>query len=164
MDRCDDCAYVYGDTEVEEAVRIIRDDAEALAHEVETRPDVHDRPAPETWSPLEYGCHVRDVLRIQRARIDQALAEDDPDFTPMGREALAVDYPGQDPATVAADIRAAAEAMATAAATLDGAALARTGTYHWPETASRDLRWLVRHTAHEVLHHRRDVAPRPRDR
>lgn len=164
MDRCEDCAYVYGDTDVDDAVRIIREDAAVLAREVETRPDVHDRPAPEVWSPLEYGCHVRDVLVHQRARIDQALTEDEPDFRPMGREALAVGYRGQDPAAVAAEIQAAAEAMAGAAASLDAAALARTGTYHWPETASRDLRWLVRHTAHEVLHHRRDVAPMPRDR
>ena len=27
---------------------------------------VRTRPAPDVWSPLEYACHVRDVLRVQR--------------------------------------------------------------------------------------------------
>ena len=41
------------------------------------------RAAPERWSPLEYGCHVRDVLYNVRDRIVLALVEDDPTPHPM---------------------------------------------------------------------------------
>jgi len=29
-----------------------------------TRPDAAVRPHPQVWSPLEYGCHLRDVVRL----------------------------------------------------------------------------------------------------
>ena len=47
---------------------------------------VRTRPSPDTWSPIEYACHVRDVLLVQRDRAYRALVEDAPEFSPMGRE------------------------------------------------------------------------------
>ena len=41
---------------------------------------------PETWSPLEYMCHVRDVFLIQRDRAVLALIEDRPSYPRMYRE------------------------------------------------------------------------------
>ncbi|WP_406044517.1 hypothetical protein OG799_08560 [Micromonospora sp. NBC_00898] len=40
----------------------------------------------EVWSPLEYTCHVRDVLRVQGERLALALVTEEPEFTPMGRD------------------------------------------------------------------------------
>ena len=44
-------------------------DADALRH----------RSAPDVWSPLEYACHVRDVLGVQRERMLRTQAEDEMD-------------------------------------------------------------------------------------
>ena len=44
------------------------------------RPDVRERPAPTTWSALEYGAHVRDVCRVFLGRVDAMLTQDDPHF------------------------------------------------------------------------------------
>ena len=41
---------------------------------------------PQTWSVLEYGCHARDVLLVQRERVLLALRVDQPDVVPMGRD------------------------------------------------------------------------------
>jgi hypothetical protein len=44
------------------------------------------RPDPDTWSVHEYGCHLRDVLLVQRERVLLARREDTPYATPMGRD------------------------------------------------------------------------------
>ena len=45
------------------------------------------RPDPATWSPLEYGCHVRDVHRIFGVRLASMLGEDTPRFANWARRA-----------------------------------------------------------------------------
>ena len=61
------------------------------------------RPRPEVWSALEYGCHVRDVLLVQRYRVPLVRREDDPAPPPMGRDerVLHDGYAEQRPAEVA---------------------------------------------------------------
>lgn len=46
-------------------------------------PDAHlrTRPAPDVWSPVQYGAHSRDMLRVFGDRILRAVAEDDPVVT-----------------------------------------------------------------------------------
>lgn len=39
-------------------------------------PDAARRPRPDKWSVLEYGCHVRDVLRLYDYRLSLMLTED----------------------------------------------------------------------------------------
>ena len=43
-------------------------------------PDAGVRPAPQVWSPLEYACHVRDLLGVFAARVELMLTEDLPTF------------------------------------------------------------------------------------
>ena len=61
------------------------------------------RPDPTTWSTLEYGAHVRDVLRIFDGRLELLLTQDDPQFENWDQDAtaLADRYDLQDPAVVA---------------------------------------------------------------
>jgi DNA segregation ATPase FtsK/SpoIIIE, S-DNA-T family len=120
---------------------------------------VRARPAPEVWSALEYACHVRDVLAAQRGRLAQAQVEDVPAFTPMGRDELVVTaaYNEQDPAAVADELAANAEALAAAFAELDPAGWERRAMYGYPEPTERDMRWMGRHTVHEGHHHLLDV-------
>jgi hypothetical protein len=50
--------------------------ANALAWQrVLTGPEeIRTRPAPDRWSALEYGCHVRDVLRLYDHRLELMLS------------------------------------------------------------------------------------------
>lgn len=161
VDRCEDCGFVYASVEPKRAPEQLRDLATHLADRLsEASGDaVRTRPAPDAWSPLEYGCHVRDVLRVQRGRLAHALVEDTPTFTPMGRDERAIRdrYNEQDPAAVTAALVGAADALAAAFEDLDGAGWARTGIYSYPEPAERSMVWLAQHTVHECHHHLMDV-------
>ena len=42
------------------------------------------RPAPDTWSPLEYGCHVRDVFRLYDYRLRLMLDRGRPAVPELG--------------------------------------------------------------------------------
>ena len=65
------------------------------------------RPDPQTWSSLEYACHVRDVFARFDQRMALMLAEDDPLFPNWDQDATAREerYDEQDPATVANVVR-----------------------------------------------------------
>jgi hypothetical protein len=114
---------------------------------------------PDTWSPLEYGCHVRDVLLVQRERVFTARLIDTPSFDPMGREErVGFDgYGDQDPATVARQLRDASAMFANVLARLGPDDWERTVMYNFPALLERSLRWVAVHTAHEVQHHLLDV-------
>lgn len=120
---------------------------------------VRAHPLPGVWSALEYACHFRDVLVVQRGRLAEALEADVPDAVPMRREERVVEdhYNEQDPVAVAEAIAANAEVLAAALADLDDAGWARQVRYHYPEPTLRDMHWLARHTIHEGHHHLLDV-------
>jgi S-DNA-T family DNA segregation ATPase FtsK/SpoIIIE len=111
------------------------------------------------WSALEYACHVRDVLRVQKERVERALAEDEPTLEPMGREELVERerYNEQDPVTVEQDITVHARALADLFDGLSPHQRARTAIYSYPQPAPRTVSWIGRHTVHEVRHHLRDI-------
>jgi hypothetical protein len=120
------------------------------------------RRAPDVWSPLEYACHVRDVLVVQRERVMLAQVELEPKFEPMRREERAVEqrYNEQDPRVVASELSAAGDALASTLDDLDDAGWQRMGWYNYPEPALRSVEWIGVHTVHELLHHRTDLAER----
>ncbi len=116
-------------------------------------------PIAEMWSALEYGCHVRDVFRVQRERIELALAEDQPAFASMRREERVAEerYNEQRPADVARQTAVAADALARRLEALDADGWNRTGLYSWPERRVRTVEWIGRHTVHEGEHHLMDI-------
>lgn len=126
--------------------------------DVLARDGARRRPAPQTWSPLEYGCHVRDVCRVFRGRLEQMLTEDDAHFANWDQDAAAVldRYHEQDPATVAQEYAVAAEALALAFDEVSGEQWQRRGT------RSNGSRFTVETFAvyllHDLLHHEGDVA------
>ncbi|MFI5910869.1 DinB family protein [Dactylosporangium sp. NPDC051541] len=158
MDQCVECGFGYT-ARADEVPPRLRGLAGRFTEALAGVPDLRRRPAPEVWSALEYTCHVRDVLRVQRERLDLALRTDVPEFAPMGRDELAVTaaYNRQEPAAVLDALGAAAEVLATAFAALGPAELARTGLYPWPHPVARTLLWLGQHTVHEGEHHLMDV-------
>src|SRR5690606_27280811 len=76
---CPECGYdasLITGPEVADALR----DALDYWPPVLERENVRERPNPETWSPLEYACHTRDVFRVFTRRLNLMLEEDDPVF------------------------------------------------------------------------------------
>nr|WP_239062954.1 DinB family protein [Streptomyces sp. SID13031] len=120
---------------------------------------VRIRPEPEVWSAIEYACHVRDVLETQTFRIAQCLAEDRPVYAPMDRTGRVkqAKYEDQDPMEVAAALMRFAREFGAAARVLTPPQLGKLGLYNYPVVAPRSLSWIVRHTAHEIQHHRYDI-------
>ncbi len=161
MDRCDECAYRYDGVAVTE----IPDLLVALAGDYRVRlrgapsTQLRAHPLAATWSALEYGCHVRDVLGVQHERIRRAQVEDCPEFEPMGRdERVTRDrYNRQAPHTVADELGSAAASLAETLRHLDDRAWQRPCVYSWPARSRRTIAWMARHTVHEAIHHRRDV-------
>jgi hypothetical protein len=115
--------------------------------------------APGVWSPLEYACHYRDVLRVQRERIGLARKEDTPVFVPMRREERVTEerYNEQDPAAVGVQIAVAADELATTLEKLGDADWAREGVYNYPTRQLRSVEWIARNTVHEGVHHIMDI-------
>ena len=157
---CDGCGFVYDTTAARHAAGEIERSADQLAAVLEAGgADVARRPAPTTWSVLEYCCHVRDVLLVQRERLLLARRTDRPNFTPMGRDERA-DHDGyaeQRPLDVARQLRDAATLFAGVLARFDDDTWVRTAIYNFPAPAERSLAWIAVHTQHEVHHHLADV-------
>ncbi|MFD2765335.1 DinB family protein [Micromonospora eburnea] len=159
MDRCDECQFVYAGVAAEELPPLLRGLGLRYRTALAGVRNPRRRPAPGVWSPLEYTCHVRDVLGVQAERLEQALGVDEPEFAPMGRDerAIADAYNEQEPSAVLAALSAAAEDLAARFAALDPPALDRTGVYPWPRRRARTLLWLGQHTVHEGEHHLLDI-------
>ena len=159
--RCDECGFVYDDFAIADVAATLRSVGRRYEAPIAGASDVEmrTRPQSDVWSVLEYACHVRDVLRVQRDRVALALVEDRPDFTPMGREERVVNdrYNEQEPAVVSDQIAEAADTLASAVEMLTPSQWARTGIHHWPTTTERTIAWLARHTVHECEHHLRDI-------
>jgi hypothetical protein len=117
------------------------------------------RPAPDVWSVIEYGCHVRDVMLNLRDRIVLGLAEDNPTphamFTDV-RIALGL-YEDEQAARLAEEISVAAGLLARTIVALDDEQLARPIFYGWPRPATRTLQWVAAQALHEAEHHLDDI-------
>ena len=160
MDHCEECGFVYASVRRDEVPGRLRDFGARYRATVGARGDVRRRPATEVWSPLEYACHVRDVLRVQRERLALALEVHEPEFVPMRRDERAVEerYNEQDVDAVLTDLAAAADALAEAVAALAPEQWLRTGVYPWPARQVRTVEWVARHSVHEGEHHLLDIA------
>jgi hypothetical protein len=159
-DVCEQCGFSY-DVGREAITPWMRSDARAFVAKLAQLGDTarRRRPEPDVWSPLEYACHLRDMLRVQTERVRLTQRETDPEFVPMGRDERVVDdrYNEQDPATVATELVESADALADLLDGLDAAGWMRTGVYNYPERALRTVEWIAIHTDHELLHHRGDI-------
>ncbi|MDX6284085.1 MAG: hypothetical protein QOH03_5156 [Kribbellaceae bacterium] len=162
---CDECGFNYDTGDLQGTVTtLIRQSAEssmALTKAAASKDPgvVRIRPEPEVWSAIEYACHVRDVLETQRFRIAQCLAEDRPVYAPMDRTGRVKQekYEDQDPMEVAAALMRFAREFGAAARVLTPPQLGKLGLYNYPVRAPRSLSWIIRHTAHEIQHHRHDI-------
>ncbi|MBV8981283.1 MAG: DinB family protein [Acidimicrobiia bacterium] len=159
MTSCDECGFEYESVPPDDIGSALRSNAQALIDALSSGDGVRSRPEPDIWSPLEYACHVRDVLGVQLARVARGLAEDTPSFEPMQRDArpARLRYNEQDPVVVREQVLDAASALADVFDGLGEEQLARTVIYNWPVEMVRPLSWVGRHTVHELVHHRGDI-------
>jgi hypothetical protein len=157
---CAECGFVYRESEAAMAASaIVAGIAEVVTLLGDRDVDVRSRRKPGIWSPLEYGCHLRDVLLVQRERVLAGRRMDRPSCQPMGRDER-VDHDGyadQRPADVARQLSDAAQLFSNVLNRLSSADWDRDVIYNYPEPAVRSLRWVAVHTLHEVSHHLLDV-------
>ena len=153
---CPDCGLVAADIPEGDLAAAIRQ-ASIPWDYVLQRDDVRLRPAPQVWSPLEYGCHVRDVCRRFAQRTQLMLDIEDPLFDNWDQDATAVQerYWDQDPQVVRAELAsAAAQLVATFASVPQGA---------WERSGRRSngsvftVRTLGQYLLHDLVHHIWDV-------
>jgi hypothetical protein len=159
-DECAQCGFVYDLGQAEAAAGAINERVGAAAALLrDAGLDVRSRRQPATWSALEYGCHLRDVLLVQRERVLAARRLDRPDSAAMGRDERAVHdgYADQKPADVARQLADAALMFGNVLGRLSADDWDRTLVYHYPETSERPLRWVAVHTLHEAQHHLLDI-------
>ncbi|MGW6916040.1 DinB family protein [Kitasatospora sp. NPDC054939] len=118
---------------------------------------VRRRPAPGTWSDLEYACHVRDVFRLFRVRLALMLDLDGPLFPNWDQDetALAERYWEQDPAVVAVELASGAEELAAAFEQVSGSQWQRTGDRS--DGARFTVESFSRYLIHDPVHHLYDV-------
>jgi len=153
---CDECGFDVGTVSGRQVAARLRAHAvswSAVLH----RADATARPEPQVWSPLEYGCHVRDVCRVFESRVNLMRLQVDPVFENWDQDATAVAdaYGAQDPLAVSVELSAAAEAAATAFdAVTDG---------DWQRTGRRSngsvftIETLGQYLIHDLNHHLHDV-------
>lgn len=160
MDECEECGFVYDLARASQAGQWIRKDVGEFAFLLKgPEMDLTTRPQPGTWSPLEYACHLRDLLLVQRERVLAARRVDRPSCESMGREQR-VDHDGyaqQVPGDVARQLADAAQMFVNVLDRLSPGDWDRTLLYTYPEPSERPLRWVALRTAHESSHHLLDI-------
>jgi len=156
---CESCDYAYTEVTPGDALVLIggypRRYREAVAALGEK--DLRRRPDPETWSVLEYLCHVRDVYSVHVDRVTRALTEENPLVDAMNNDARAErdGYNEQDRDQVLDDLERNAARFAELVETVT--------PDQWPRLMTRrpgderTVLWLIRHATHEGVHHLHDI-------
>jgi len=156
-DPCPECGFDPDAVDVLDMPRLIRENLRRWDGVLED-PDAAVRPAANIWSPLEYGCHVRDVHLLFADRVRLMLTADDPTFANWDQDQTAVEqhYGDQDPGAVAV---ALVEAAADIAAVFAGVTADQ-----WDRTGRRSngsvftVSTLAIYYLHDIVHHVYDIA------
>ncbi|MET4637418.1 DinB family protein [Mycetocola sp. 2940] len=154
--KCPECGFDAAGVSLADLPDVLRDNI-ASWPAVLARPDVNVRRDDSTWSPLEYGAHVRDVFRIFLGRLNLMLAEHDPEFVNWDQDATAVAarYADEDPKRVSDELVEAGTALADSFERLPAEAASRTGRRS--DGSRFTVESLGRYLLHDVVHHRWDV-------
>jgi hypothetical protein len=156
---CPDCGLDTRGLAREDVAGMLRANAQAWPA-VLAAPGAGTRPEPGTWSPLEYGCHVRDVFRRFDGRLVLMLTQDGPLFPNWDQDATAIEdrYAEQDPAEVAENLLAAAATLADRFDDVSGDQWQRTGAR--TDGARFTVETFARYLIHDPVHHLCDVTGR----
>ncbi len=154
---CPECGFDASTCAAADVAELIRANARGWAELHAAGRIRAGRTDPARWSSLEYAAHVRDVHRIYDRRLELMLTEDDPLYPNWDQDVTAVEerYDDQDPATVIADLVAAAEVIAARFDTVDGASWQRPGRRSDGSNFTIDT--ISRYLVHDPIHHLWDV-------
>ena len=153
---CVECGFDAAAVEPSAVHDLIRRDAADWVDRLR-RPGVAQRPRPDVWSTLEYGCHVRDVHRIFAERVRLMLTQDEPRFSNWDQDETAVtdDYASQDQVRVAAELSDAAAAAADIYASVQGDDWRRRGLRS--NGSEFTIGSIALYHLHDAVHHAYDV-------
>ena len=157
--RCAECGVSYPDLGLGDAATIISGVPARAGGRCRPVPAarLRVRPDPAGWSALEYLCHLRDVYATCTIRLYRVRVEELPVLEPMLNDLRArrFRYNELDPGAVLEELaRTAAGALAEAD---------RVAADGWDRCGvrlpgeRRTARWLLRHAAHEGVHHLMDI-------
>ena len=121
------------------------------------RPDAAERPDDDTWSAVEYACHVRDVFTLFVQRLNLMLTSDDARFADWDQDLTAIekDYANADPSEVGLELAAEGHEAAES--------FARVPEEDWGRRGLRSngseftVLTLSQYFLHDVVHHLHDV-------
>ena len=116
------------------------------------------RPAPRVWSPLEYGAHVRDVIRLFTERVAVIVSTDSPRFVGWDQEAAATAARAMTRWSPRSSPR-----RSPPTPTAWSGSSTRCPRGDWGRSGTRDGReftveFLLRYLLHDVEHHWYDVS------
>jgi hypothetical protein len=171
---CAECGFEASEVAFDAIPERTRDAAKRLALALR-RDDASIRPSESTWSALEYTAHVRDVCQIFRYRLDIAVSgegvpPDVPAFDGTQRfddgvpllsnwnqdqTAEAARYAEQQPSVVAAQVVAAAEAIAEVIESVTESERSR--IVRRSDGAQFTVVTLAQYFLHDLVHHVHDV-------
>jgi hypothetical protein len=159
-ERCDACGFdggTFGDADLLEALRGLGD---RWRHELGAAgASLRTRPAPGTWSAIEYAAHSRDITELHVYGVEQALTGGEPVYPPIDADRLIEDaatgYGDADPDEVCDSLDGAARRLGDLAETA--------GVDTWDRgitvgATRSDVRRLLEHALHDSVHHLDDVA------
>ena len=155
-ERCPDCGFTAAAVPAPEIAGLVTAFTDPWPP-VLAGPDAARRPAPSTWSPLEYACHVRDVCRLFEQRLRLMLTRDAPVFDNWDQDqtAAAERYGEQDPGRVAAELTEAGASFAAAYAQVPDDGWGRTGIRS--NGSEFTVLTLGQYGLHDLRHHLWDV-------
>ena len=155
-ERCPECGFDAGTLPRDQIGARSRAVTEAFAGFL-GEDGVRARPAPEVWSTLEYGCHIRDVFRVMDGRLALMLEHDPAEFENWDQDATALQerYDAQDPAVVAAEVLASGAAVADAFDAVAPDQWARRGLRS--NGSEFTVETLGQYLVHDLVHHVWDV-------
>ena len=150
---CPECGFDASTTAAESVAALTRHNAQDWRALLAAGSIHAGRPRDDTWSSLEYACHVRDVFVRYDQRIRLMEDEDDPLFPNWDQDASAVDdhYDEQDAVRVVEELSDAAEALARRLDAISGDVWARPGRRS--DGASFTIATISRYMVHDVIHH-----------
>jgi hypothetical protein len=154
---CARCHFAYEDVAVSAVIgrlRLVTGGIRTLAESWNPLQLTH-RPDPQTWSALEYLCHIRDVYVASTIRLYRLRTEESPQIEPLFNDLRVVRFRYNE-----ARVAAVLQEMD---AGLEGLADEIARTKDWDRGFTRQpgerrtARWLVRQSLHEALHHADDM-------
>lgn len=154
---CEQCGFDSAEWNDLDTIRTIGGAAALFAHWTVGMTDAarNRRPAPDTWSVLEYQDHTRETLFGLRALCEAALDTPGADLGPAVEPSPPGPVRQLDAAIVAGDLAEESATFSTRLAGLPEAAMDESVVLGGNE---RSVGWAARHAVHDLLHHLIDVA------